>query len=73
MFIVDGVRHDLDVDDGRTLADVLAEECGVTGCRVACADGTCRACAVVLDGDLICSCLMLAVQATGARLGTSAP
>ncbi|MEU8661785.1 2Fe-2S iron-sulfur cluster-binding protein [Actinoplanes philippinensis] len=66
--IVDGARHDLDVSPGRTLADVLAAECGLPGCRVACTDGTCGACAVVVDGDPVRSCLMLAVQASGTRV-----
>ncbi|MCM4082378.1 xanthine dehydrogenase subunit XdhC [Paractinoplanes hotanensis] len=68
---VDGTRHDLDVETGRRLADVLGTECGVSGCRVACPDGTCDVCAVVVDGDAIRSCLMLAVQATGAQIDTA--
>ena len=68
---VDGTRHELDVETGRTLADMLGTECGVAGYRVACPDGTCGGCAVVLDGDAIRSCLMLAVQAAGARIDTA--
>jgi carbon-monoxide dehydrogenase small subunit len=68
---VDGTRHDLEVGTGRTLADVLGTECGVPGCRVACPDGTCDVCAVVVDGDAIRSCLMLAVQAGGAQVSTA--
>jgi aerobic-type carbon monoxide dehydrogenase small subunit (CoxS/CutS family) len=69
---VDGARHDLDVDPGRTLADMLGKECGVAGCRVACPDGTCGVCTVVVDGDTIRSCLMLAVQADDAEISTVA-
>jgi aerobic carbon-monoxide dehydrogenase small subunit len=69
--IVDETRHDLDVDSGHTLADVLGEECGVAGYRVAWPDGTCDACAAVVDGDAIRSCLMLAVQADGTRVSTA--
>jgi hypothetical protein len=68
---VDGTCHELDIDSGRTLADMLELECGVSGCRVACADGTCGVCAVVVDGDEIRSCLMLAVQAAGAQVDTA--
>jgi aerobic carbon-monoxide dehydrogenase small subunit len=64
-------RHDLDVDSGRTLADVLGAECGVAGYRVACPDGSCGACAAGVDGDAIRSCLMLAVQADGAQVTTA--
>jgi carbon-monoxide dehydrogenase small subunit len=67
---VDGACHDLDVESGRTLADMLGTECGVSGCRVACQDGTCGLCAVVVDGDMIRSCLMLAVQAAGTEVST---
>ncbi|GAB2626853.1 hypothetical protein Aab01nite_79800 [Paractinoplanes abujensis] len=67
---VDGAHHDLDVDPGRTLADVLGAECAATGYRVACPDGTCDTCAAVVDGDTIRSCLMLAVQATGMQVST---
>lgn len=68
-FVVDGTRHDLDVPPHRTLAAVLRDDCGVTGCRIACTDGTCGACAVLVDGDEVRSCLMLAVQGDGARVG----
>jgi aerobic-type carbon monoxide dehydrogenase small subunit (CoxS/CutS family) len=68
---VDGARRELDVETGRTLADLLGTECGVAGCRVACPDGTCGVCAVVVDGDAIRSCLMLAVQAAGTRITTA--
>jgi len=68
---VDGAWHDLDVEPSRTLADMLGTECGVPACRVACPDGTCGVCAVVVDGDAIRSCLMLAVQAAGTRVDTA--
>lgn len=70
---VNGARHDLDVETGRTLADVLGAECGVDGYRVACPDGTCGTCVAVVDGDAIRSCLMLAVQADDARISTAGP
>lgn len=68
---VDGRRHEVDVEIRRTLAEVLGTECGVAGCRVACPDGTCDVCAVVVDGDAIRSCLMLAVQAAGTQVTTT--
>ena len=69
---VNGAHHELDVDPARTLADVLGAECGVTGHGVTCPDGTCDACAVVMDGDRIRSCLVLAVQADGTQVSTAA-
>ena len=68
---VDGVRHDFDMETGRTLADLLRTQGGISAYRVACLDGTCGACAVLMDGDTIHSCLMLAVQAVGAQIRTS--
>ncbi|BEL03543.1 hypothetical protein Q0Z83_017340 [Actinoplanes sichuanensis] len=61
---VNGTTRALDVDPGRTLADVLAHP-------AACSDGTCGSCTLTLDGDEIRSCLMLAVQASGSRVVTT--
>ena len=67
---VNGDPIDLDLEPGRTLADVLTTECAVTGGHLGCTDGTCGACTVLLDGVAIRACLMLAVQCDGARVHT---
>ena len=48
-----------------TLLDVLRDELGLTGSKEGCSSGDCGACSVTVDGRLICSCLMLAVEAEG--------
>jgi CO/xanthine dehydrogenase Mo-binding subunit/aerobic-type carbon monoxide dehydrogenase small subunit (CoxS/CutS family) len=67
---VNGVPYELLIDPGRSLADVLRDELGLTGTKRACNEGECASCAVHLDGDVVNSCLVLAVQAQGQRITT---
>ena len=53
-----------------TLADFLRDELALTGTHVGCEHGVCGACTVLLDGDAVRSCLLLAVQADGAKVTT---
>ena len=53
-----------------TMLDVLRDPLGLTGSKEGCATGDCGACSVTLDGRLVCSCLMLAVEAEGAEIET---
>jgi aerobic-type carbon monoxide dehydrogenase small subunit (CoxS/CutS family) len=62
---VNGERHALDLDPLARLADVLREELGLVGTKVACGEGACGACAVLLDGRPVNSCLTLAAAAEG--------
>jgi carbon-monoxide dehydrogenase small subunit len=52
------------------LLDVLREDLGLTGTKEGCGEGECGACAVLLDGELVCSCLVPAGQVDGASLRT---
>jgi len=61
---------DLDLEPRRTLADTLRTGCGLTGTHLGCADGTCGACTVLVDGEAVRSCLMLGVQCDGAHVRT---
>ena len=54
----------------KTLADFLREDLGLTGTHLGCEHGVCGACTVLLDGEPVRSCLMLAVQARGASITT---
>ena len=54
----------------QTLLDVLRDELGLTGSKEGCSSGDCGACSVIVDGRLICSCLMLAVEAEGRTIET---
>jgi carbon-monoxide dehydrogenase small subunit len=54
----------------QTLLDVLRDELQLTGSKEGCSSGDCGACSVIVDGRLVCSCLMLAVEAEGRRIET---
>ena len=53
-----------------TLLDVLRDELQLTGSKEGCASGDCGACSVVLDGRLVCACLVLGVEAAGRDIET---
>jgi aerobic carbon-monoxide dehydrogenase small subunit len=53
-----------------TLLDVLRDQLGLTGTKEGCATGDCGACSVTVNGRLVCSCLMLGVEAGGKAIGT---
>ena len=67
---VNGQPRAATVEPRRLLCDVLREEFGLTGVRVACAQGPCGSCTVQLDGEPVRSCLTFAVQADGHDLRT---
>jgi carbon-monoxide dehydrogenase small subunit len=67
---VNGQAHERTVEVRRTLADVLRDDLDLTGTHVGCEHGVCGACTVLLDGEPVRACLLLAVQADGARLTT---
>ena len=54
----------------QTLLDVLRDELQLTGSKEGCASGDCGACSVMLDGRLVCACLVLGVEAEGADIET---
>ena len=54
----------------RTLADFLRRDLQLTGTKIGCDTGDCGACTVLLDDTLVASCLVLAVEADGRRVGT---
>ncbi|MDA1101113.1 MAG: (2Fe-2S)-binding protein [Proteobacteria bacterium] len=53
-----------------TLLDVLRDQVGLTGTKEGCSSGDCGACSVMLDGRLVCSCLVLGVEAEGKTVET---
>ena len=67
---VNGVQYRRDVEPRLLLSDFLRQDLGLTGTHVGCEHGVCGACTVLLDGEPVRSCLMLAVQADGAELTT---
>ena len=59
------------VCDGReTLLDVLRNHLGLIGAKEGCGTGDCGACSVMLDGELVCSCLVLGAEANGRKIET---
>ncbi len=67
---VNGRSYERTVEARTTLADFLREELDLTGTHVGCEHGVCGACTVLLDGQPVRSCLMLAVQTDGASVTT---
>ena len=53
-----------------TMLDVLRNQLNLTGSKESCGSGDCGSCSVILDGELICSCLMLAAEAEGCNIET---
>ena len=58
------------IEPRQTLADVIREDCGLTGTHVGCEHGVCGACTVLLDGKPVRSCLLFAIQAEGQKIRT---
>ena len=68
---VNGVRRTAAVPARRLLSDFLRHDLGLTGTHVGCEHGVCGACTVLVDGEAVRSCLMLAVQADGREVVTT--
>ncbi len=67
---VNGEPVDLLVGSRQTLLDALRDELFLTGSKEGCGTGDCGACSVMIDGRLVCSCLVLAPEAEGKRIET---
>ncbi|HVY58134.1 MAG TPA: (2Fe-2S)-binding protein [Xanthobacteraceae bacterium] len=67
---VNGRVRQVEVPARTTLADCLRQHLGLTGTHLGCEHGVCGACTVIVDGRAVRSCLMLAVQADGAKIVT---
>jgi aerobic-type carbon monoxide dehydrogenase small subunit (CoxS/CutS family) len=67
---VNGERYVLEVEDDRRLLDVLRDDLGLLGAKLACGEGACGACAVLLDGSPVASCILLAAAAEGRAVTT---
>jgi len=67
---VNGVAHDITVEPRTTLVEALRNEIGLTGTKSVCDQGACGACTVIVDGERVTSCIMLAVMADGREITT---
>jgi len=68
--VVNGVAHESDVEPRLLLVQYLREALGLTGTKVGCDTSSCGACTVLVDGESVKSCTMLAVQADGTEVTT---
>ena len=69
-FTVNGAPYDLELEPRRLLSDALRHDLRLTGTHVGCEHGVCGACTVLLDGQPVRSCLMLAVSAQDHEITT---
>ena len=69
-FKVNGRLHEVEVDPDERLVDMLRRKLGLIGVRESCGEGQCGSCTVLLDGEPVTSCLMLALQAEGREITT---
>jgi len=67
---VNGVSYEREVEARRLLIHFLRDDLDLTGSHVGCDTGNCGACSVIVDGVLLKSCMMLAVQADGSSIRT---
>ncbi len=70
MVTVNGHTYSREVEPRLLLSDFLRHELGLTGTHVGCEHGACGACTVLLNGEAVRSCLLLAVQADGTQITT---
>jgi aerobic carbon-monoxide dehydrogenase small subunit len=67
---INGEKRETEIWEGESLLFALRERLGLPGSKNACEQGECGSCSVLLDGTLVCSCLVLAAQADGHDLVT---
>ena len=67
---INGDEIDVLVEPTQSLLDVLRDELQMTGTKEGCGTGDCGACSVTIDGTLVCSCLVLGVEAGGKNIET---
>src|SRR5204863_5895040 len=67
---VNGEEHDVLFDSYKTLLEVLREDLGLTGTKHGCELGECGACAVLVDGQPVLSCLVLGLECGGCEIVT---
>ncbi|MBC8313031.1 MAG: (2Fe-2S)-binding protein [Candidatus Cloacimonetes bacterium] len=69
-FVLNGKAIEKNVDQSKRLLDLIRDDFGLTGTKEGCGAGECGACTVIVDGDAVCSCLILAGQIEGKEILT---
>jgi carbon-monoxide dehydrogenase small subunit len=67
---INGKKFQFNIDPSIRLLDLLRNECGFTGAKEGCGEGECGACTVLMNGEAVYSCLVLAFQADGSEIIT---
>jgi aerobic carbon-monoxide dehydrogenase small subunit len=67
---VNGKGYEVETEPRKLLADVLREDCGLTGTHLGCEHGVCGACTVLLEGEPVRSCLLFGIQCNGRSIRT---
>jgi carbon-monoxide dehydrogenase small subunit len=67
---INGERFEREVDARRLLVHFIRDDADLTGTHIGCDTGNCGACTVIVDGQVLKSCMLLAVQADGAQIET---
>ena len=67
---INGVEYERDVDARKLLIHFVRDDLDLTGSHIGCDTGNCGACSMIVDGTLVKSCMLLAVQADGATIET---
>jgi aerobic-type carbon monoxide dehydrogenase small subunit (CoxS/CutS family) len=67
---INGVEYEREVDARKLLIHFVRDDLDLTGSHIGCDTGNCGACSMIVDGTLVKSCMMLAVQADGATIET---
>ena len=68
--IINGEPVEYLCEPQQTMLDVLRDELNLTGSKEGCSSGDCGACTVIVDGNIVCSCLMLGAEAEGRKIQT---
>jgi len=67
---VNGERYEKEVSPSKSLLDFLRMDLNLTGTKEGCGEGECGACSIIMNGKLVDSCLILAVEADGQKIQT---
>ena len=69
-YTINGRKHEAYIEPNRTLLEVVRDDLRLTGAKEGCGTGDCGACSVLLDGRLVCACLVLGAELGGCEVET---